>query len=242
MRNIADLEVCANKLGLHFNDLRLLERALTHSSFANEHPDEPLEDNERLEFLGDSIIDFLAAEWLYERYPDMAEGNLTRLRAGLVRNQSLATYARTLGLGDMLVLGKGEEESGGRRRERNLGGAFEAVAGALYLDRGMNAVRDFATPLFEPAVEDIIRNQAETDAKSRLQEWSQATLNLTPTYRTVSATGPDHAREFVVEVVIGDKVYGIGQGRSKQSAAQTAAQAALTTINTSNTGRSRGAS
>src|SRR5579859_918268 len=230
MRSSADLAKYAQKLGLRFDDLRLLEQALTHSSFANEHPDQPILDNERLEFLGDAIIDFLAAEWLYARYPDMAEGNLTRLRAGLVRNQSLAAYARTLGLGDMLVLGRGEEESGGRRRERNLGGAFEAVAGALYLDRGMAAVRDFATPLFEPAVEEIIRNQSETDAKSRLQEWSQATMNLTPTYRTVSATGPDHAREFVVEVLIGDKVYGSGQGRSKQVAAQTAAQAALETI------------
>jgi ribonuclease III len=208
----------------------LLRRALTHRSYLNEHADEQLEDNERLEFLGDSVLDFIAAEWLYDRFPEMDEGNLTRLRAGLVRNEALADYASAIGLSDMLLLGKGEEEHGGRTRLRNLGGAFEAVMGALYLDQGIEAVREFSVPKFIPVLEAMIQGQSDKDAKSRLQEWSQATFGLTPIYRTVHTTGPDHAREFTIEVVIGEKVYGEGSGRNKQVAAQAAAQAALVAI------------
>jgi ribonuclease-3 len=218
------------QLGLTFRDASLLQRALTHRSYINEHTGEKLEDNERLEFLGDSILDFLAAEWLYHRFPEMDEGHLTRLRAGLVRNDILATYATSLGIGNMLLMGKGEQDNGGRLRIRNLGGAFEAVAGALYLDQGTDAVRQFATPLFGPALDDMMREQTSTDAKSRLQEWSQANLGLTPHYRTIEITGPDHAREFTIEVLIGDKIYGMGRGKNKQSAAQAAARAALVAI------------
>jgi ribonuclease III len=219
-------------LGFKFSDPSLLQRALTHRSYINEHPDEKFEDNERLEFLGDSILDFIAAEWLYERFPEMSEGNLTRLRAGLVRNEALADYTRAIGLNQMLLLGKGEEESGGRDRLRNLGGAFEAFAGAIYLDQGIDAVRAFAKPLFAPILDEMIRAQSDKDAKSRLQEWSQSVLNLTPVYRTVRVTGPDHERDYTLEVVIGDKVYGVGNGRNKQVAAQAAAQAALEAIMT----------
>jgi ribonuclease III len=227
MKTVIDLERFAARLGVTFKDLSLLLRALTHRSYLNEHPDEKLEDNERLEFLGDSVLDFIAAEWLYERFPEMSEGNLTRLRAGLVRNEALASYATAIGLNQILLLGKGEEEHGGRERARNLGGAFEALAGALYLDQGIDAVRAFAKPWFVPVLEAMVREQSDKDAKSRLQEWSQSVLNLTPIYRTVRVTGPDHAREFTLEVVIGDKVYGVGTGRNKQTAAQAAAQAAL---------------
>jgi ribonuclease-3 len=231
--DIAALADYAARLGIKFNDLSLLQRALTHRSYINEHPDEKLEDNERLEFLGDSILDFIAAEWLYERFPEMSEGNLTRLRAGLVRNEALADFSRAIGLNQMLLLGKGEEESGGRDRLRNLGGAFEAFAGALYLDQGIDALREFAKPLFGPMLDEMIRAQSDKDAKSRLQEWSQSVLNLTPAYRTVRVTGPDHERDYTIEVVIGDKVYGVGNGRNKQVAAQAAAQAALAAITTS---------
>src|SRR5439155_8861149 len=134
----------AARLGVSFKDMELFQLYLTHHSDLNEHPDQNLEDNERLEFLGDSVLDFIAAEWLYERLPDMSEGNLTRLRAGLVRNEALAGYATAIGLNEMLLLGKGEQEHGGRNRLRNLGGAFEAVSGALYLDQGLDAVREFA--------------------------------------------------------------------------------------------------
>jgi ribonuclease-3 len=230
MKAADDLQDHIARLGVTFNDVSLLQRALTHRSYLNEHPDETLEDNERLEFLGDSVLDFIAAEWLYERFPEMSEGNLTRLRAGLVRNETLAGYASAIGIDDMLLLGKGEEESGGRGRLRNLGGAFEAVAGALYLDQGAEAVRQFVRPWFIPVLDDMLREQSDKDAKSRLQEWSQANLSLTPTYRTVQVTGPDHEREFTLEVVIGSRVYGVGKGRNKQVAAQAAAQAALESI------------
>ncbi len=225
-----DVKVFQEQLGVKFNDSSLLHRALTHRSYLNEHSGQKMEDNERLEFLGDAILDFIAAEWLYHRFPEMDEGYLTRLRAGLIRNDTLATYASALGVGEMLLMGKGEQDHGGRTRSRNLGGAFEAVAGALYLDQGMEAVRQFATPWFGPALDEMMREHTSTDAKSRLQEWSQANLGITPTYHMVEVTGPDHAREFTLEVLIGDKPYGVGHGNSKQVAAQAAARAALDTI------------
>jgi len=230
MKTPVDLNDCAVRLGLTFGDISLLQRALTHRSYLNEHPDEDVEDNERLEFLGDAVIDFISAEWLYERFPETREGVLTRLRSGLVRNEVLAVYATAKGIDEMLLLGKGEEESGGRSRPRNLGGAFEAVCGALYLDQGIEAVRQFAKPLFAPALDEMIREQSDKDAKSRLQEWSQATLNLTPIYRVARVTGPDHERDFTLEVIIGNRVYGVGRGRNKQVAAQSAAQNALDSL------------
>ncbi len=217
-------------LGLRFSDPSLLERAMTHRSYINEHPDGAIEDNERLEFLGDAVLDFITGEWLYNRFPEMSEGYLTRLRAGLVRTETLASIGAYCSLGGALRLGKGEEESGGRDRQANLCCAFEALIGALYLDQGMDAVRQFVLPLFEPALNEIIATAADKDAKSLLQEWSQATLNITPIYRTVQAVGPDHLKEFTIEVLIGETVFGTGSGRSKQIAAQHAAQRALRRI------------
>ena len=220
-----------NTLALRFVDISLLERALTHRSYINEHPDDAIEDNERLEFLGDAVLDFITGEWLYNRFPEMQEGRLTRLRAALVRTETLAQLGIQCSLGDALMLGRGEEDSGGRERQANLCCAFEALVGALYLDQGLDAVRTFVLPLFEPALRQIISNASDKDPKSLLQEWSQANLSLTPTYRTVQATGPDHDKEFTVEAVIGDDVYGRGIGRSKQIAAQQAAHEALRRIN-----------
>ena len=221
------------QLGVDFKNPALLQQALTHRSYLNEHVEDNLEDNERLEFLGDAVLDFIAADWLYKRFPEMDEGNLTRLRAGLVRTEALANYAGVLGVGDYLLLGKGEEEGGGRSRQTNLCCAFEAVLGAIYLDQGIDGiqtVRTFVTPWFTPVLDEMIREQSDKDAKSRLQEWSQANLNLTPIYRTVSATGPDHLREFTIEVLIGEKVYGTGKGSRKKLAEQAAAQSALDTL------------
>lgn len=229
-KNTADLKQYPARLGLEFRNIGLFQRALTHRSYLNEHPDEQLQDNERLEFLGDAIIDFLAAEWLFDRLPETNEGSLTRLRAGMVRNQSLAKYALSLHLGDLLLMGKGEEESGGRTRRRNLSGALEAIIGALYFDQGLDSVRQFVSPWFEPVLEEMLRLQSDIDAKSRLQEWSQSALNQIPVYRAVQVTGPEHAPEFTMDVVIGEEVYGTGRGPSKQTAAQAAAQAALTDL------------
>jgi ribonuclease-3 len=209
-----------------FRDASLLRRALTHRSYLNEHPEE-LEDNERLEFLGDAVLDFLTGAFLYHRYPEMKEGQLTRLRSALVRTEQLAAFATHLGLGPLMRLGKGEEEAGGRQRQSLLCAAFEAVVGAYFLEVGIEAVRRFLEPLFRPAAEDILRLEADTDPKSQLQEWAQAEMGQTPRYRTIAATGPDHSKEFTVEVCIGDKVYGVGAGPNKQAAAQSAAEAAL---------------
>ncbi|NDJ77592.1 MAG: ribonuclease III [Chloroflexi bacterium] len=218
------------QIGITFADLSLLQRALTHRSYLNEHPEHVLEDNERLEFLGDAVLDFIAGSLLYHRFPEMDEGRLTRLRAALVRTETLARFASRFHLGEALLLGRGEDESGGRNRQKNLCGAFEALVGALYLDQGMDAALAFAEPLLAGALEGIMRRSTDKDAKSLLQEWSQATLSITPSYRTVRSQGPDHAKEFTVEVLIGQRVCGEGVGHSKQTAAQFAARNALTSI------------
>ncbi|MEO8608506.1 MAG: ribonuclease III [Chloroflexota bacterium] len=215
------------QIRLNFNNSDLLQQALTHRSYINEHGDDSASDNERLEFLGDAVLDFLVGDMLYQRFPDMPEGDLTRLRAALVRTESLAELALNLGLGQALRMGKGEETSGGRERLTNLCASFESVVGALYLDQSLDAVRKFAIPLLDSLLEQILADSRDKDARSRLQEWSQATHNLTPAYRTLSATGPDHQKEFVVEVVIGERGVAHGTGRSKQAAAQDAAREAL---------------
>ncbi len=213
--------------GLCFQDKTLLQRALTHRSCLNENPDFPLADNERLEFLGDAVLDFLVAEFLYHRFPEQREGPLTNMRAALVRRDTLARFARQMDLGQYLLMGRGEEESGGRWRPATLCAAFEAIVGALYLDQGQDAVEAFIRPFIEPELNDVLREALNKDAKSRLQEWSQAHLQATPHYYTVAERGPDHAKEFTVQVVIDGVVYGEGEGQSKQSAAQAAAEAAL---------------
>lgn len=224
MINISKVETSLN---LTFSDKTLLRRALTHRSYLNENPDYPLESNERLEFLGDAVLDFITGEYLYHRFPEMAEGRLTNLRSALVRTERLAQFAADINLGDHLFLGRGEEESGGRQRLALLCDAFEALIGALYLDQDLKAVRQFVYDKIEPALQEILSLDIDKDAKSRLQEMAQSLYRLTPTYRTVREQGPDHAKEFTVEALIGDKIYGQGRGLNKQTAAQAAAQQAL---------------
>jgi ribonuclease-3 len=222
-----DLKTIQKQIGLTFTNVNLLGQALTHRSYVNEHDDDLASDNERLEFLGDAVLDFLVGDMLYQRFPDVPEGDLTRLRAALVRTESLAELAQNIGLGQMLWMGKGEEASGGRERLTNLCATFEAVVGALYLDQDLDAVRQFVTPRLDVLLAHVMADARDKDARSRLQEWSQAEHSLTPAYRTISASGPDHQKEFVVEVVIGERAVAHGTGRSKQAAAQDAAQAAL---------------
>ena len=217
---------------LPFNNQSLILRALTHRSSVNELPFLN-GDNERLEFLGDAVIGLVAAEFLYQRFPEKQEGSLTAMRAYLVRKETLARFARRIRLGDFLLMGRGEEDSGGRHRDSTLSSAFEAVVGALYLDQGLDAAEAFLLPFFQPELAQLQTDQLTKDAKSRLQEWSQAALKTTPTYRTVAAAGPDHDRTFTVEVRIGEQVYGTGAGKSKQQAAQAAAQNALDNLNSS---------
>jgi ribonuclease-3 len=222
-----ELDKTENELKLVFQDKTLLQRALTHRSYLNENHDYPLEDNERLEFLGDAVLDFMVGEDLYHRFPDEDEGTLTSLRAALVCTRALAEFAEQIELGDHLLLGRGEEEGGGRQRPAVLCGAFEALVGALYLDQGISSVREFILPLFEPALENILRNDLDKDPKSILQELSQAYLGYTPRYPTVEASGPDHDKVFTIAATINGVTYGKGRGRSKQVAAQTAAAEAL---------------
>jgi len=225
--NLSELE---KTLRINFNDKSLLQRALTHRSYLNENPDYPLSDNERLEFLGDAVLDFLTAKYLYNHFPEIAEGGLTSLRAALVKGETLARFAAALNLGPYLLLSHGEAESGGREREPILCAAFEALTGAILLDQGLQAAEEFTLRCIEPEVERILDQELYKDAKSMLQELAQGRLQITPTYRTVAERGPDHAKEFTIEVLIGDEAYGRGIGHSKQVAEQEAAKAALQKI------------
>lgn len=222
-----DLLQLEERLGVEIADYALLRRALTHRSYINENPEEEQKDNERLEFLGDAVLDFVVAAYLYRRFPDMDEGGLTALRAALVRTKTLADFARRLRIGECLRLGFGEEESGGRRRSPTLCAAFEAVVGAIYLDRGMETVQQLVERLVEPALEQIMANSLHKDAKSEFQVWAQGEHNVTPHYRVVGSEGPDHAKTFTVQVLLDDEVWGVGKGQSKQAAAQAAAEVAL---------------
>ncbi|HLE52619.1 MAG TPA: ribonuclease III [Anaerolineales bacterium] len=219
----------AQRLELYFSDPLLLTRALTHRSYLNEHP-ESIEDNERLEFLGDAVLDFLVGAWLYNRFPEMAEGDLTRLRSALVRTDNLAQFARDIDLGNAMLLGYGESEGGGRERAALLCGVFEALIGAIYLDQGFSRVQKFISPMLETAAVQILSANKDRDPKSTLQEWAQSQGLGTPHYKTVSASGPDHAKIFEIEVYIDGHVYGYGNGHSKQTAAKAAARAALERI------------
>src|SRR5215211_2858097 len=214
----------SRRLGLPFSNLSLLSRALTHRSYINENP-KSLEDNERLEFLGDAVLDFIVGAWVYNRFPEMPEGDLTKMRSAIVRNEQLAVFARKINLGVALRLGRGELASGGSQREGLLGSAFEALIGALYLDSGLPAVEAFVHPLLEKSYKFIL--DEIHDPKSVLQEWAQSRKMGIPQYVTLSASGPDHAKVFEVEVRLQDTTYGRGLGSSKHVAARVAAQAAL---------------
>lgn len=224
---IEQLQALETILEIKMQDYSLLSRALTHRSYLNERPDDFLEDNERLEFLGDAVLDFVVGSYLYHRFPEMDEGGLTSLRAALVRTETLAGFARLLEIGPFLRLGLGEAESGGRNRNHILCGAFEAVVGAIYLDQGLDAVRTLINRLAPPALEQIVAQSLHKDAKSEFQVWAQAEFNITPRYEVIASEGPDHAKTFTSQVLIGDTVWGVGSGRSKQVAAQAAAANAL---------------
>jgi ribonuclease-3 len=212
-----------------FQDPSRLRRALTHRSYLNEHPEE-LEDNERLEFLGDAVLDFVTGAFVFHRFPEMSEGRLTRLRAALVRTEQFAAFASELGVGQLMRLGKGEEEGGGRKRPTLLCDTFEAVVGAYYLDSGIEAVWAFVEPLFQTAAGQILAAERDMDPKSLLQEWAQSVMGHTPRYHVLATSGPDHQKEFTVEVRVGGEAYGVGTGPNKQAAEQAAARAALQNV------------
>ncbi|MBC7263487.1 MAG: ribonuclease III [Chloroflexi bacterium] len=214
-------------LGLEFKDKGLLEQALTHRSYVNENPDWPYPDNERLEYLGDALLNFLTADYLWQRFPEYGEGELTALRSSLVQTSTLANLAVQLGVGEYLHLGHGEEATGGRERPTILCAAFEAIVGAIYLDQGLEMTRHVLWPHLHSLIGDLLSAEAYKDAKTQLQELVQATLHLTPTYRTLHEVGPDHAKQFTVAVYVGDEQWGVGLGSSKAAAEQAAARVAL---------------
>lgn len=223
-----DLEALQGRLGVAFQDRRLLLGAVTHGSYRNECGGAgDLPDNERLEYLGDAVVDFVAADLLFRRLPAAREGELTALRAALVCEASLARFARDWGLGAALLLGRGEAASGGRERPTLLCDAFESVVGALYLDSGLAAAAPLVARLLSDALDRVLAERAHKDVKSGFQELAQRRWQTTPQYVTVDATGPDHQRTFVVEARIGDDVWGRGSGNSKALAARAAAEEAL---------------
>jgi ribonuclease-3 len=212
--------------GLVFNNPGLAVRAVTHSSFANESP-EGGEDYERLEFLGDAVLDYLAAYWLYQHFPELSEGDLTRMRSALVRTESLAAFAQQIGLRQIVRIGKGERLAGGEQRATILCGVFEALTGAIALDQGMEKAYAFVGPLFHQEAARVLEHLASSDSKSLFQEKAQAKYGVTPGYRVVDMTGPDHDRQYTVEVLVDGRSFGIGVGNNKQAAAQDAARQAL---------------
>jgi len=222
-----DLAKLQEAIGFQFDNETLLRQALVHRSFLNENPDFGLESNERLEYLGDALLDFVVGEYLYCRYPEMNEGELTSVRASLIKASTLARFARSMDLGQYVYLSHGEDERDGRNRGGLLADVFEALVAAIYLDRGLDKARAIVLPLVEPEATRIVEGGLDRDHKSALQEWSQRELGITPIYRTVKEQGPDHAKVFTVEVLLDGEVYGRGEGRSKQSAEQRAAEEAL---------------
>ncbi len=218
-------------LGLKFKDRRLLEQALVHGSYANEQGWPLSSSYERLEYLGDAVLELVVSEELYRRRPDLSEGELTKGRAALVQGKTLAQVAERRGLGDFLKLGKGEESKGGRHRESTLAAVFEAVTAAVYLDRGYAGAQQFILKTMAQELEDFLGgNIPRENAKSSLQEFVQGLGKSAPSYRLLSCEGPDHGPVFTVEVVVEDEVLGVGSGGSKAMAERGAAENALASL------------
>jgi len=221
-----DVTPLQKTLGYEFSDLRLLNKALTHKSYVNER-NESLKHNERFEFLGDSVLDILVSDYLVHEFSDYAEGTLSKIRAAVVNETCLAELARKIDLGKYLLLGKGEDLSGGRDKPSILADAFEAVAGALFRDGGLESASKVFLPLLEVEISKFAHSWAFRDFKSELQEYTQNKWVCTPSYKVVNELGPDHAKKFEVAVTIKNKVKGQGSGKSKKEAEQAAAKMAM---------------
>lgn len=220
-------EQAQRELGVRFADTNLLRQALTHRSYIFEKGLPEIESNEKLEYLGDTVLGFIITNLICHRFPTMLEGELSKLRARLVNTAMLADIAREIKLGDWLVLGHGEEHSGGRDKTSILGNSFEALIGAMFLDQGLETARVFVNRQFEQIVEIESGREASQDFKTRLQELTAKKFGLAPVYRILKATGPDHQKVFTAEVAVGKHTYGRGQGRAKKEAEQVAAKEAL---------------
>ncbi len=223
----ADFNTFQEKLGIQFNDSDLLRQAFTHRSYLNEHRGEVKGHNERLEFLGDAVLELIATHFLYEKFPAQTEGDLTAYRAALVNATTCAEVAQDLGMNDYLLLSRGEAKDTGRARGILMANAFEALVGAIYIDQGYDAAKGFIDQYLFPKIDNIIQKKLWLDAKSSLQEKIQDVDGVTPSYAVLKEWGPDHDKHFVVGVHVKDKLLAEGQGKSKQEAEQDAARAAL---------------
>jgi len=224
MKTILTLE---NKIEVKFKNSKLLEEALTHRSFINESKEKNIVNNERLEFLGDAVIELVVTEYLFNTYPTYNEGELTSFRSALVRTESLADEAVRLEIGAFIHMSNGEDNTGGRNRPYILANTFEALIGAIYLDQGYAEVKNFIVTNLCYKVENIIKNRLDIDPKSRLQQIAQEKFKITPTYKLITETGPDHNKEFIMAAMLESYEMGKGTGDSKQSAEQAAANATL---------------
>jgi ribonuclease-3 len=223
---MVDWNDCQKHLGISFRQEYLLEQAFVHASYLNENPGFAGSSNERLEFLGDAILNFIVAEKLYEEFPELSEGNLTEIRASLVCRDTLAEIAFSLKLGDWLLLGQGEEANGGRTRPSNLANAMEALIGALYLEQGPARARRFIFRQLKPRLDKIKAGKRTPNYKALVQELVQGQKRPTPVYRLVETAGSDHSKQFTVEILVEGEVVGNGTGKSKKAAENQAARAA----------------
>ncbi|WP_027340530.1 ribonuclease III [Halonatronum saccharophilum] len=224
------LKKIQEEIGIEFKDESILKRALTHKSYANERRNLNLKDNERLEFLGDSVQDLVVSEYMFLKYPDHPEGDLAKIRSVVVSAPVLAQKAREISLGDYLLLGKGEEMTGGRKRDSILADAFEALVGSIYLDRGLEVVEKFILSLLVPDIKNVEIGEHIQDYKTLLQEIIQRDSNSRPEYKVVKEEGPDHNKEFTIEVDFDGDILGRGKGSSKKEAQQRAAKDAISKI------------
>lgn len=222
-----DFEKFEQKAGVIFKDKNLLKQAFTHRSYINENRSSALEHNERLEFLGDAVLELAITGYLYERLKHSDEGELTALRSALVNADTCSRVAQTLGANEFLLLSKGEAKDTGRARQYILANTLEAIIGAIYLDRGYDVAKQFILTHVAPLADEILANGDWIDAKSRFQEKAQEYMGTTPVYKTLRESGPDHDKHFVVGVYVGEELFGKGEGRSKQDAEQEAAREAL---------------
>ncbi|MES2202755.1 MAG: ribonuclease III [Patescibacteria group bacterium] len=213
--------------GIQFNDINLLRQAFTHRSYLNEHRGEVAGHNERLEFLGDAVLELISTRFLFDTFPDKPEGELTAYRAALVNAVTCAEIATNLGMNEYLLLSRGESKDTGRARSILLANAFEALIGALYLDQGYDSAKGFIEKHLFPKIDEIIKKRLWQDPKSTLQEKAQEHEGVTPSYSVLRESGPDHAREFVVGVYVGKTMVAEGAGKSKQEAEQEAARTGL---------------
>ena len=219
MKKINKLE---NNLGIVFKNKEYLINALTHRSYLNEHKDIKVH-NERLEFLGDAVLELIVSDYLFNKFPDRPEGDLTSFRSALVKTESLADTAKKLGVGESLLLSRGEEDTGGRTKDYLLANTFEAIIGAIYIDQGYEKCKEFVYTHLIPKLNDIIKSMSDIDNKTRIQEITQAKYKVTPVYEVIHEEGPDHNKKFTIVVKINNKVIGKGVGKSKQKAQEQAA-------------------